>query len=89
MIGDDKLITVAKGIDTTLRKEGIATFYDESGTIGRRYARMDEIGTPFCITVDHDTLIDKKVTIRDRDTTSQERKKIQDVASYIKEKIVC
>jgi len=87
LIGDDKLIAVAKEIDSTLRKEGITTFYDESGTIGRRYARMDEIGTPFCITVDHDTLNDKKVTLRDRDTTKQERKKIQDVASYIKEKI--
>jgi glycyl-tRNA synthetase len=89
LIGDDKLITVAKEIDSTLRKEGITTFYDESGTIGRRYARMDEIGTPFCITVDHDTLNDKKVTVRNRDTTKQERKKIQDVTSYIKEKIAC
>jgi glycyl-tRNA synthetase len=89
LIGDDKLIAVAKKIDSTLRKVGIATFYDESGTIGRRYARMDEVGTPFCITVDHDTLNDKKVTIRNRDTTKQERKKIQDVSSYIKEKIGC
>ena len=89
LIGDDKLIVVAKEIDSTLRIEGITTFYDESGTIGRRYARMDEIGTPFCITVDHDTLNDKKVTVRDRDTTKQERKKIQEVASYIKEKIAC
>jgi len=89
LIGDDKLIAVAKKIDSTLRKDGIATFYDESGTIGRRYARMDEVGTPFCITVDHDTLNDKKVTIRNRDTTKQERKKIQDVSSYIKEKIGC
>jgi glycyl-tRNA synthetase len=89
LIGDDKLIAVAKEIDIILRKEGIATFYDESGTIGRRYARMDEIGTPFCITVDHDTLNDKKVTVRNRDTTKQERKKIQDVTSYIKERIAC
>jgi glycyl-tRNA synthetase len=87
LIGDDKLISVAKEIDIILRKEGIATFYDESGTIGRRYARMDEIGTPFCITVDYETLNDKKVTVRNRDTTKQERKKIQDVASYIKDKI--
>jgi glycyl-tRNA synthetase len=87
LIGDDKLIVVAKEIDSILRKEGIATFYDGSGTIGRRYARMDEVGTPFCITVDHETLNDKKVTVRNRDTTKQERKKIQDVASYIKEKI--
>ncbi|VVB60253.1 Proline--tRNA ligase [uncultured archaeon] len=87
LIGDDKLIAVAKEIDIMLRTEGIATFYDESGTIGRRYARMDEIGTPFCITIDHETLNDKKVTVRNRDTTKQERKKIQDVASYIKDKI--
>jgi glycyl-tRNA synthetase len=89
LIGDDKLIAIAKEIDRRLRKEGIATFYDESGTIGRRYARMDEIGTPFCITVDHDSLDDNRVTVRDRDTTKQERKKIQDISSFIKEKISC
>jgi glycyl-tRNA synthetase len=87
LIGDDVLVRIAKEIDCSLRNEGIATFYDESGTIGRRYARMDEVGTPFCITVDHDSLNDNKVTVRDRDTTKQERKKIQDIASYIKEKI--
>jgi glycyl-tRNA synthetase len=87
LIGDEKLVQVAREIDSTLRNEGIATFYDESGTIGRRYARMDEIGTPFCITVDHDSLNDHKITVRDRDTTKQERKKIQDIASYIQQKI--
>jgi glycyl-tRNA synthetase len=89
LISDEKLISIAKEIDSTLRNAGIATFYDESGTIGRRYARMDEIGTPFCITVDHDSLTDKKVTVRNRDTTTQERITIQDVASFIKEKISC
>jgi glycyl-tRNA synthetase len=87
LIGDDALVRIAKEIDITLRNQGIAAFYDESGTIGRRYARMDEIGTPFCITVDHDSLNDNKVTVRDRDTTKQERKKIQDITSYIKQKI--
>ena len=48
---------------------------------------MDEIGTPFCITVDHDTLKDDTVTIRDRDTTKQERKKIEKLVRYLKEKI--
>jgi glycyl-tRNA synthetase len=48
-------------------------FYDDSGSIGRRYRRQDEAGTPFCITVDFDTIEDKKVTIRDRDTLEQER----------------
>ncbi len=87
LIGDDALVRIAKEIDSTLRNEGIATFYDDSGTIGRRYARMDEVGTPFCITVDHDSLSDNKVTVRNRDTTKQERKKITDISTYIKEKI--
>jgi glycyl-tRNA synthetase len=87
LIGDERLVRIAKEIDSTLRNQGIATFYDESGTIGRRYARMDEVGTPICITVDHDSLDDQKVTVRDRDTTTQERKEIQGIASYIKSKI--
>ncbi len=87
LIGDDKLIDIAKNIDVILRSEGIATYYDENGTIGRRYARMDEIGTPFCITVDHESLTDHKVTLRDRDTTKQERQKIQDIAGYLKKKM--
>jgi len=89
LIGDDKLVRIAKEIDSDLRTMGIATFYDESGTIGRRYARMDEIGTPFCITVDHDSLTDNMVTIRDRDTTKQEREKIEDISSYMRGKISC
>ncbi|MGH3144513.1 MAG: His/Gly/Thr/Pro-type tRNA ligase C-terminal domain-containing protein, partial [Rubrobacter sp.] len=48
-------------------------FYDDSGSIGRRYRRQDEAGTPFCVTVDFDTIEDKQVTIRDRDTLQQER----------------
>lgn len=87
LIGDDKLIDIAKNIDGGLRGEGIVTYYDESGTIGRRYARMDEIGTPFCITVDHESLTDHKVTLRDRDTTNQERQKIQGIAGYLKKKM--
>jgi glycyl-tRNA synthetase len=89
LIGDDTLITIARTINNDLRNAGISTYYDESGTIGRRYARMDEIGTPFCITVDHDSLNDQKVTIRDRDTTKQERKKIQEIVSFIRQKIPC
>jgi glycyl-tRNA synthetase len=48
-------------------------FYDEAGAIGRRYRRQDEIGTPFCVTVDGQTMTDNTVTIRDRDTLLQER----------------
>ena len=86
LISDKQLISIAQDIDGTLREAGIATYYDEGGTIGRRYARMDEIGTPFCITVDHDTLKDNSVTIRDRDTTKQERKRITSLVDFFQKK---
>jgi len=57
--------------------------YDEAGAIGRRYRRQDEIGTPFCITVDFDTLEDQAVTIRERDTMSQERVALDQVKAYL------
>jgi len=85
LISDDKLIHVAQEIDQNLRDAGIASFYDEGGTIGRRYARMDEVGTPFCITVDHDTLKDNSVTVRDRDTTKQVRMKKEELVTHVKE----
>jgi glycyl-tRNA synthetase len=59
-------------------------FYDDSGSIGRRYRRQDEAGTPFCVTVDFDTIEDKKVTIRDRDTLEQERIPIAAVRDRLK-----
>ena len=61
--------------------------YDESGSIGKRYRRQDEIGTPFCITVDFDSLEDNAVTIRDRDTMEQIRLPIAELKNYIAEKI--
>lgn len=61
--------------------------YDEAGSIGKRYRRHDEIGTPFCITFDFDSLEDKAVTIRDRDTMEQTRVKIDDLVAYIGEKV--
>ena len=84
LVNDEKLTTLAKNIDVSLRQDGIQTYYDDGGTIGRRYARMDEIGTPYCITVDHDSLSDNKVTLRDRDTTEQKRILITDLSSYLK-----
>ena len=87
LISDKELIRVAKIIDAELRGNGFQTYYDENGTIGRRYARMDEIGTPFCITVDHETLSDGKITVRDRDTTKQERVFIEHVQYYLKQKM--
>ncbi len=62
--------------------------YDEAGTIGKRYRREDEIGTPYCVTIDFDTLEDGTVTIRDRDTMTQERIKIEEIENFLQEKIV-
>ena len=61
--------------------------YDEQGSVGRRYRRQDEIGTPFCVTVDFDTQNDDSVTIRDRDTMEQERVKIDKLTGYLAEKL--
>ena len=61
--------------------------YDEKDAVGRRYRRQDAIGTPYCITVDHDTLEDNTVTIRDRDTMDQTRVKIEDLRDIIKQKV--
>ena len=61
--------------------------YDEAGSIGKRYRREDEIGTPYCVTVDFDTLEDESVTIRDRDTMEQVRIKIDEIEEWISEKI--
>ncbi|RLG43719.1 MAG: glycine--tRNA ligase [Thermoproteota archaeon] len=69
----DGLPERAREIYKELIEEGFIAFYDESGSIGRRYRRMDEIGTPVCITVDHQTLEDNTVTMRDRDSMKQIR----------------
>jgi len=83
LVNDERLVKIAKDIDEKLRDASVSTYYDDSGTIGRRYARMDEIGTPFCVTVDHDTLKDDTVTIRDRDTTKQKRIDINEIVDKI------
>ena len=61
--------------------------YDEAGSIGKRYRRQDEIGTPYCITVDFDTLEDNQVTVRDRDTMEQERVEISKLTEYLRKKL--
>ena len=66
-----------------LLKRDFNVQYDESGAIGRRYRRQDEIGTPFCITIDFDTLNDDTVTVRDRDTMKQERVAVDSLTKYI------
>ena len=81
-----KLSSRALEIYKQLSKEFMCD-YDEAGSIGKRYRREDEIGTPYCITVDFDTLEDNKVTIRDRDTMEQVRIEIQKVSEWIKGKL--
>ena len=62
--------------------------YDETGSIGKRYRRQDEIGTPYCVTVDFETIEkDDCVTVRDRDTMQQERVKIKELENYFLEKL--
>jgi glycyl-tRNA synthetase len=81
-----ELVEKAKGIYKDLRKNFV-TLYDGRGNIGKRYFAQDEIGTPFCITVDFETLKDNSVTVRDRDTMKQERIKINLLSSYIQKKL--
>lgn len=81
----DGLNTVAKQIYESIHSSRVEAYYDGSGTIGRRYARMDEVGTPWCITVDYDSLQDNTVTIRDRDTTEQKRIQIADAPRIVDE----
>ena len=71
----------------TLKDEFGRVMWDDNGNIGKRYRRQDEIGTPWCIVVDFDTLTDDSVTIRDRDGGKQERIKKEDIVDYIKEKM--
>jgi glycyl-tRNA synthetase len=61
--------------------------YDEKDSIGKSYRRQDAVGTPYCITVDHDTLTDGTVTLRNRDTMAQERVKIDDLVGIIEDKV--
>ena len=68
-------------------KKHFVTFYDEKGAVGRRYRRQDEIGTPFCITVDSQTLEDGTVTVRDRDTLEQWRVHKDELVAEITKKI--
>lgn len=83
LMARDGLDEIAIGIFDSLAKAGIAAYYDDSGSIGRRYARMDEVGTPFCVTVDYDTKSDDTVTVRDRDSAEQIRVKKEEVTEVV------
>ena len=86
LVNKDGMPEIAKKIEADLRPF-IRIFYDDKGAVGRRYRRMDEVGTPYCITVDTQTLEDQTVTIRDRDTMEQIRIPISNLLNYLSEKL--
>ncbi|MFA5009895.1 MAG: glycine--tRNA ligase [Patescibacteria group bacterium] len=86
LIKKEPLIIKAKEILHQLKEKWFVE-YDESGTVGRRYRRQDEIGTPYCITVDFDSLEDNMVTVRDRDTMKQERVPIAGIMEWLEAKL--
>jgi glycyl-tRNA synthetase len=81
----EDLIGVARDVQATLQGRFRVEYDQTGGNIGRRYRRQDEIGTPFCVTVDFETLEDRAVTIRQRDSTQQERVKIAELADRLGE----
>ena len=74
----------AMNLFEAVKLEEYNTFYDDSGAIGRRYRRMDEIGTPFCVTIDHQTLEDDTATLRERDSMSQSRAKLSEIPEKLR-----
>jgi glycyl-tRNA synthetase len=84
---NEQLSPVARDLADELRKHWMIEF-DDAGAIGRRYRRQDEIGTPFAVTVDFDTLDDKAVTVRERDTMSQERVSLDRLVGYLAERLL-
>ena len=81
-----ELMDKARAIHDKLKRR-YNVFFDSSGAIGRRYRRMDEAGTPFCITVDFESLEDDSVTVRERDSTKQSRIKVADLLNFFDERI--
>ncbi len=87
LVNRDGMPEIARSIETDLRRY-FRVFYDDSGAVGRRYRRQDEIGTPYCITVDSETLQNKTVTVRDRDSMQQERIAIDRLKEYLSPKLL-
>jgi glycyl-tRNA synthetase len=77
-----EIVEMAKKIKRDLQPS-MRAVYDDTGGIGKLYARQDEVGTPFCVTVDHQSLEDNAVTVRDRDTWDQERISVEDLKDYL------
>ncbi len=85
LVSKDGLPENAQALQTELQRLGLVTYYDDGGSIGRRYARLDEVGTPLAVTVDHDTLEEDTVTVRERDSQEQVRVPIDGLAGKLRE----
>jgi glycyl-tRNA synthetase len=83
---NEALVPEARKVHDLLRHRWM-TQYDDAGSIGRRYRRQDEVGTPFCVTVDFETLSDRQVTVRERDSMAQERLPIEGLVGYLEERL--
>ncbi|MBO4249553.1 glycine--tRNA ligase, partial [Halomicrobium sp. IBSBa] len=83
LMAKDGMAELATDIADDLRAAGLSVTYDDSGAIGRRYRRQDEVGTPYCVTVDYERLEDGEVTVRERDTTEQKRLPIEGLADRL------
>jgi glycyl-tRNA synthetase len=83
LMDKDGMGVLAREVTEDLRAAGLDATYDDSGNIGRRYRRQDEVGTPFCVTVDYDSLEDDTVTLRERDSTEQVRVPLSDLADLL------
>ena len=78
---------IAEALHKELRAAGVPSFFDTSGAIGRRYRRQDEAGTPWCVTVDGQSVEDQNVTVRDRDTMEQTRIGVDTVRSWVQQRL--
>ena len=83
---NEALVPEARRVHDMVKPRWMSSF-DDAGAIGRRYRRQDEVGTPFCVTVDFDSLNDRQVTVRERDSMAQDRIPIDNLVSYLSERL--
>jgi glycyl-tRNA synthetase len=86
LVGKEGQPELAREVHRAVR-ERVQAEYDEGGAIGRRYRRQDEIGTPFCLTIDHQSFEDRTITLRDRDSLAQERLPIEGIAEEVERRV--
>jgi glycyl-tRNA synthetase len=83
---NEQLAPDARGVFDLVKQAWMCDF-DDAGSIGRRYRRQDEVGTPFCVTVDFDTLEDRQITVRERDSMTQDRIPVENLVGYLAERL--